>query len=78
MKAKTISVSYGRTVNLQNFNSLRFDVTIELEMEEGDQAKTAIEKATHRVKQEVESAILASLNDISEQRDAIFNSMKGK
>ena len=45
MKPTKISVSYGKTVNTGNFNSLRLDAGIEVELEEGDTAGAAYEAA---------------------------------
>ena len=36
MKPTKISVSFGRTVNTGNFNSLRLDASMEVDLEPGD------------------------------------------
>lgn len=77
MRVSTVSVSYGRTVNLGNFNSLRYDATVEVQIDEGEDCQTALSKARATAKQEVEKAVLGELTNIEAGRDAIFASMKG-
>lgn len=77
MKTNTVSVSYGRTVNLGNFNSLRFEASVEVELEEGEKAINAIHLAKKLVKAEVETAITADLVAIQDKRDAIFAALPG-
>jgi len=50
MKPTKISVSYGKTVNTGNFNSLRLDASLEVELEPGDTASEAYAKAFAQVK----------------------------
>ena len=45
-----ISVSYGKTVNTGNFNSLRLDASMEIDLEPGDTATEAYTKAFAQVK----------------------------
>lgn len=53
MKPTKISVSYGRTINTGNFNSVRLDASIEVELEPGDSASDAYDKAFATVKTQV-------------------------
>jgi hypothetical protein len=55
MKPSKISVSYGRTINTGNFNSVRLDASIEVELEDGDTATAAYDKAFEIVKAQVGS-----------------------
>ena len=50
MKPTKTSVSFGKTVNTGNFNSLRFDASMEIDMEPGDTATEAYTKAFAQVK----------------------------
>jgi hypothetical protein len=42
MKITKVTVGFGSTVNLGNFNSARFDVQLEAELEPGEDADTII------------------------------------
>ena len=50
MKPTKISVSFGRTVNTGNFNSLRLDASMEVDLEPGDTPPSAYAQAYEQVK----------------------------
>lgn len=68
MKITECSVSYGRTINLGNFNSLRAECTLTAIVEEGDTQEGVCEelreKAREQVRLEVER--LTKYGDSSE------------
>lgn len=73
MRITKITKSYGRTVNVGDFNGLRFENTIEATLEPGEDAGRAGEALYERVKSETENDILTKLNEIQQSRDEIFN-----
>ena len=50
MAPTRISVSFGRTVNVGNFNSLRVDASMEIDVESIDSMKAEYAKAFDEVK----------------------------
>lgn len=53
-KVKSITASYGKTINLGNYNNMRLEAEIEVELEEGDNAEEVFKGAFGRVYKEVE------------------------
>jgi hypothetical protein len=72
MKITEITKTYGRTVNIGKFNSLRFETTASGELEPGEDVGLAGAELYGRVKAETEADITAKLDEIKEGRDEIF------
>lgn len=53
MTIKNIKVSYGRTVNLGNYESLRLDLSLEIERSLGDDTRDLIEEAKMYLRNEM-------------------------
>lgn len=64
MKVKQISVSYGRTINLGNFESARFDCSMTADLEDVENTNEAAlelwEQARDQVKGQVEHLLEAA------------------
>ena len=45
MKITKVSVSYGRTINMGNYESLRLEYSAEVELDPGDVAYTELKQA---------------------------------
>jgi hypothetical protein len=73
MRIDKITKSYGRTVNVGDFNSIRLETTIEATLEPGEDADPAGAALYEQVKNEVENDILGKLDEIQGARDDIFN-----
>jgi hypothetical protein len=56
VKVRTISVTYGRKINLGNYNSCEVGLSIWADLDEGEDANEAIDRlqqqAAHHVKKE--------------------------
>ncbi len=61
MKIRKISITFGRTINLGNFESARIDIHMEADREEGDD----IEDAYSDLRAEVEDRLAAEVDAIT-------------
>lgn len=59
MKIRTTSVSFGVTANLGNFNSARVEMSMEVELGEGDVATTIRPRLLEQLQTEVYEAVTA-------------------
>lgn len=57
MRIKEVSVSYGRTKNLGNYESLRIDVQLTAEIEPGEPSQELIEDLQAMVKKKAEEML---------------------
>lgn len=73
MQVIKIIKSYGRTVNVGDFNNVRFDNTLEATLEPGENAEKAGAALYELAKEATEEDILTKLNEIQAGRDDIFN-----
>ena len=67
-----ITASAGRTINIGNYHSLRFDASVEVELEDGDDRAAVIRGAFQLANDEVERQATRRLDTIKEDRDSIF------
>ena len=58
MKIESVKVSYGRTVNLGNFESMRVDVEFQATIEAGETPENVTEKLETLCKSEVKRIVL--------------------
>lgn len=58
MKLKTISVEYGRVVNLGEYNSLRASCTLGAELEDGEDADAALAALWEQARESVRGQVL--------------------
>jgi uncharacterized protein (DUF1697 family) len=73
MKVTTLTKTYGRTVNIGTFNSIRFENTIEVVLEPGESTQEADKVLYELVKEATEEGILTKLNEIQAGRDEVFS-----
>lgn len=64
LKAKKVTVGAGLTVNTGNFNSQRFDVSLELELEDSEKASDAVQKASEQVRGQLEEEMVKFLKQM--------------
>jgi hypothetical protein len=53
MRVKTITVGFGSTINLGNYNSARLDVQYEVELDEGEDAESVTRQIHEQAREEV-------------------------
>lgn len=53
MKIKTVKASYGVTINMGDFNSVRLDLELEAEVQQGDDIQKVIADTQNKVFKEV-------------------------
>ena len=70
MKLKTISVEYGRVINLGEYNSLRASCTLGAELEDGEDADAALESLWEQARESVRGRVRRVL-DRPGQRTAV-------
>lgn len=73
MQVVRITKTYGRTVNVGDFNNIRFDNTLEAALEPGEDVQEAGATLYNLAKEATEEDVLAKLNEIQGSRDDIFN-----
>lgn len=69
MKISKVSVGYGRTINLGNYNSARLDAICEVTLNEDDDPDEAYRLAWDRVEHEVRQGYRKNVGKSSEPLD---------
>lgn len=73
MRVTTLTKTYGRTVNIGNYNSIRFENTAEAVVEPGEDITRVDEALYELVKNATEADIVDKLNAIQAEQDEIFS-----
>lgn len=60
---RKLSFSRGATVNLGNFNNVRFEVSAEIELQEGDEENAAFQRLRDWVTQKIKAEIRGASNE---------------
>lgn len=63
------TVTYGRTVNIGNFESLRIDVSAGMKISPGEDHQEVLEACKRKVKNEAEKFISSELRTINKAKD---------
>ena len=71
MKMKNATINMGRTVNLGNFESARFDLAIEAEVEAKEDLKELEEVVSENLDDMIDRRLSSMLKNIKDKEDFI-------
>ena len=71
MKMKKATINMGRTVNLGNFESARFDLAIEAEVEAKEDLKELVEVVSENLDDMIDRRLSSMLKNIKDKEDFI-------
>ena len=61
MKVKLVHVSYGRTINLGNYESLKLEFGVDVELEKDQAPETALHDLRHYLREQVKAGALEEI-----------------
>ncbi len=72
MQITKVTVGFGSTINLGNYNSARFDVQLEAELDEGEDVEQAVQQLHQQARDNVRRQALPIIRRNSERLEDIF------